>query len=1077
MALDFRNCCLKNFNELLIYNLRQRNCNINMVKKLLAHKVDVNYKDCFLNTSLHYVVQNCSDKLDLIREILNMEGNPNAINAEGNSPLHLAVLKSNVHVILELIKFGGDVRLTNKRGNTPLHVAAMRGKPCIIETLLKSDTSLINCGNIRKNTPLHIAVIHGKPYAAEMLIRHEADINCSNIEGNTPLHMAIIHDKEDMVKTLIKSRADLDYSNKEGNTPLHLGVIHGKLNIIQSLLSCGANVGCMNAKGNTPLHLAATHNKFDIIEVLIKFKADVGCSNKDHLTPMHMATINGNCKIIRKLNDNGAPVYCTDAEGNTPLHLSVIHNRPNVIETLIVNGAEHICNKNGYTPVHLAVIDNKLNIVKMLLDFGADIDCRDAELNTPLHLASIYDKPDIVVKLIESGAKTDLVNQDSHTPVQVAALHGNVNLINVLFQNGVRVKLRNQGRRYISSFAQSLIQHSNAATQAATSNHSESGTAGGGTGASQSATQNNSAINSGSQSSSSSTYTQFLSVSSPIHSVAPAGHPVTTFTISAGSAGPSTGPPPSAQEASSLIQEMQQILHIPPPGMPENFLPVSGTLSQSANATSTPQVGNTSSVSSQTIESVVSSTQGSNQSSDHSENIEVNPVQDNLLPVVAQTISEIANSMSSLGGLIPSSPPPQESFVSSTGVSSANAFADLIFETEQAYVLGPITIAQPPSLAAVQAWTLANVGGNHGAVGSSQSGASTNFPQQVQNTYAAFLDELDSEGDPMSWSWSPFLRSSRVEETAIIDNLVKFYGINGRNRSGNEYLQRALINDNPNEIASLLRYGTGNVCKANRRENSFLHLAAVYGKPKLVKALIQSGVAVDSKNNEMNTPLHFAAFCGEAEVINILVQSGANMDLMNRRGATPLKYAFGYCRESVLKNLGKFGANRFLLSAKTLVKYDVLKKGLYLTRHKVLKANCVFELLNFVEECCDEALCMKQKILGKNFSFYQFVNQALSNSESLSQSPYVENAVEYLIEISSKTEYTIYYDILVYLIATRLEKSFWKKKLLDLVDNAVKEGKICLNRKLFSSICNYVCNVDIFNLLLAFTDNECKHYD
>ncbi|GBM94046.1 Ankyrin-3 [Araneus ventricosus] len=1067
MALDFRNSCLKNFNELLIYNLRQRNCNINMVKKLLAHKVDVNYKDCFLNTSLHYVVQNCSDKLDLIREILNMEGNPNVVNAEGNSPLHLAVLKSNVHVILELIKFGGDVRLTNKRGNTPLHVAAMRGKSCIIETLLKSDTSLINCGNIRGNTPLHIAVIHGKPYAAEMLIRHEADINCSNIEGHTPLHMAIIHDKEDMVQILIKSRADLNCVNKEGNTPLHLGVAHGKLNIIQNLLNCGANVGCVNAEGNTPLHLAATHSKFDIIEVLVKFKAEVSCHNNDFITPMHIAAINGNCKLIRKLNDSGARVDCIDAEGNTPLHLSVIHDQPDVIESLIVNGAEHICNKNGYTPLHVAVIDDKFDMIKTLLSYGADIDCRDAELNTPLHLAAIHDKPGTVVKLIECGAKTDLVNQDSHTPVQVAALHGNVNIINVLFQNGVRVKLRNQGRRYISSFAQSLIQHSNAAAQAATGGNSQPGTGSGTTGASQSAAQNNSAAHSSSPPVTSPSFTQFLSVSNAVHSVAPAGHPVTTFSISA-TAEPSTGSPQSAPEASSLIQEMQQLFSSSP-GLPQSQQPVSttGASSQSVNVASTSHAGNTSSVSSQTVESLVPTTQGSSQSSNQVESIVISPGQDSIFPVVAQTISELANSMSSLGGLLPS--PTQQAF-GSTGISPANSFADLFFETEQAYVLGPLNIAQPPSLAAVHAWTLANsTEEGHASGGSSQSGAG-NVPQHAQNTYVAFLDELDTEGDPMSWSWSPFLRNSRVEETAVIDNLVKFYGINGRNRSGNEYLQRALISDNPSEIASLLRSGTGNVGKPNRRENSFLHLAAVYGKPKLVKALIQSGAIIDSKNNELNTPLHFAAFCGEAKVIDILCQSGANMDLMNRRGATALKYAFGYCRESVLKSLGRFGASRFLSATKTLVKYDVLRKGLYLTRHKVLKANCVFELLSFVEECCSEVLRMKQKQLDKNFSFYQFVNQALSNSKPLCQSPHVEAAVGYLIEISVNAEYAIYYDILVFLIATKLEKSFWQKKLLDLVDSAVEEGKICLNRRLFSSICNYISNVDIFNLLLAFTD-------
>jgi ankyrin repeat protein len=67
----------------------------------------------------------------------------------------------------------------------------------------------------------------------------------------------------------------------------------------------------------------------------------------------------------------------------------------------------------------------------------------------------------------------------------------------------------------------------------------------------------------------------------------------------------------------------------------------------------------------------------------------------------------------------------------------------------------------------------------------------------------------------------------------------------------------ALLEKNP----ALLESRTGKYANewTNTRDNTPLHIAAVYGRPKVVELLLDKGATVDARNNAMHTPLHFTA--------------------------------------------------------------------------------------------------------------------------------------------------------------------------------------------------------------------------
>ncbi len=71
--------------------------------------------------------------------------------------------------------------------------------------------------------------------------------------------------------------------------------------------------------------------------------------------------------------------------------------------------------------------------------------------------------------------------------------------------------------------------------------------------------------------------------------------------------------------------------------------------------------------------------------------------------------------------------------------------------------------------------------------------------------------------------------------------------------------------------------------------SSPLITAAVFGKVRAAKALIEAGANVNFKNNEGSTPLHTAAFFCRMDIVTMLLENGADKTLKNNAGSTALE--------------------------------------------------------------------------------------------------------------------------------------------------------------------------------------------
>eukprot|EP00434_Breviolum_minutum_P019519 symbB.v1.2.017217.t1/scaffold1333.1/size124786/3 len=103
--------------------------------------------------------------LRLLKEL----ADPNATEAEGWTPLHIAALNGNLEVARTLLESLADVTRRNSDASTALHVAAWSGQLQMMKALCEARAS----ADIPQNegwAPIHIASRHGHAHIVEFLL-------------------------------------------------------------------------------------------------------------------------------------------------------------------------------------------------------------------------------------------------------------------------------------------------------------------------------------------------------------------------------------------------------------------------------------------------------------------------------------------------------------------------------------------------------------------------------------------------------------------------------------------------------------------------------------------------------------------------------------------------------------------------------------------------------------------------------------------------------------------------------------------------------------------------------------------
>lgn len=236
------------------------------------------------------------------------ENKPMELNGMALTKPRYGTAADYLAVVETLLAAGADVAAVDKEGFTPLHHAVM-GDQLPIARLLLEKGAKVDAVSQKQFTPLHIAAGGSSPMI-ELLLGRGADVNA--VQKNqpskyTPLMWAVDVGKVDNLKLLIQRGADLKCRafDKKASA-LHMAAMHGHVDIAEVLVSAGLPVDSKDADELTPLMVAVQAGYKDMCEWLIRHGADVNARARNGIVPWAIAAQIRNEAIAALLRQHGA---------------------------------------------------------------------------------------------------------------------------------------------------------------------------------------------------------------------------------------------------------------------------------------------------------------------------------------------------------------------------------------------------------------------------------------------------------------------------------------------------------------------------------------------------------------------------------------------------------------------------------------------------------------------------------------------------------------------------------------------------------------------------------------------------
>ncbi|KAF3926556.1 Ankyrin-3 [Arthrobotrys entomopaga] len=465
--------------------------------RLLASDANVDEQDDNGWTPLHHAAKAGSESC--VIKLLSSGAKASAEDRDRCTPLHLASEQGNRIVVRELVKHR-TVRLNakTKRGYTPLHSAVIASNVTAVSLLLEagassdiastagrlplsyaSDGEMVQVLLLHGVDPfmkmnggwsaLHWAVQEQRVNAVAALLDAGLKASETDSEGRNALHMAVTAQDYETVKFILekdKSANDLPVQDRNRHTtPLHIATEKGDEKMVHLLLDYGAEA---RFDGFSPLNIAATLGRLDLVKLFHEKGQDLNVIGADGL-PLDSAALSKNLQLVRYLVEHGArftlkikskyywqkhnalhtaieegneelvallldslgseaapgmgatkkrstsPAFTAEGNFNTiPLYLSIWCQHSAITRMLLDRGADP--NGPNRVPLIAAVFKDDLDSAKLLLDFGADINKCDSNGKAAIHHCSAASVA-MAELLVARGAD---VNQPAEDPDHTA---------------------------------------------------------------------------------------------------------------------------------------------------------------------------------------------------------------------------------------------------------------------------------------------------------------------------------------------------------------------------------------------------------------------------------------------------------------------------------------------------------------------------------------------------------------------------------------------------------------------------------------------------------------------------------
>ncbi|MBN2589996.1 MAG: ankyrin repeat domain-containing protein [Sedimentisphaerales bacterium] len=312
--------------------------NSNLAKKLIIEGANPNTKSEFDNCTALHIASETGD-LEIAELLIENGAKVNAIDIEGETPLHKSCYYLQMLVTELLLKNGANSNAKNVMDITPLHMAINFNSDAMIAIDDIIDRAYPGVGpNSKRYIELEEVFIEKfMMRITELLIASGADVNAKDIFGGTPLLDAITYAPEIVIKTLLENGANPNTEDEYGTTVLQEAVANNFNDIVDLLIEYKADVNVTNINGDTVLHEAVWNNHQTIAEKLITKGANVNAKNNNGDTPLHIAGICGYTELYNLLITKDANDQLTNKQDKKPVDYL---NSPIPKDAVMISGPE-----------------------------------------------------------------------------------------------------------------------------------------------------------------------------------------------------------------------------------------------------------------------------------------------------------------------------------------------------------------------------------------------------------------------------------------------------------------------------------------------------------------------------------------------------------------------------------------------------------------------------------------------------------------------------------------------------------------------------------------------------------------
>ncbi|KAJ8938167.1 hypothetical protein NQ318_011932 [Aromia moschata] len=220
-----------------------------------------------------------------------------------------AVVEEDLAKVQDMVTAGKAINLNDNNGNTPLHIAVIKNNLEILEYLLSQEDIRVNTRNFRGETPLFQAVRAGKVESTTRLIQAGANVNLPDYEDITPLHKAVTF--PNIAHVLIQHDADIDVLDFSGDAPLHDAITNNCLETVCMLLYYNADANILGGNNLTPFMKALISENIEMQEVLFEYVADFNATTGDKM-PLLSLALTHNTLFMEEIIERGANVNYID---------------------------------------------------------------------------------------------------------------------------------------------------------------------------------------------------------------------------------------------------------------------------------------------------------------------------------------------------------------------------------------------------------------------------------------------------------------------------------------------------------------------------------------------------------------------------------------------------------------------------------------------------------------------------------------------------------------------------------------------------------------------------------------------